>query len=113
MHESAISLGQFGHIASTPSYDSGLQAAGCTLEWAWQVKDFDVSFKVMQRLQGEQGAVGHDIVPLQKHDMTSEVQGNWTASPAALHSHLILVWDNSESLFRGKQVVCKLAVWGN
>ena len=99
-----------------------VQPAGHTLEWTWRVKDYDVSFRVVHRRQGEHGPVEVDVVPAQKHGSAAEVRGEWTAPDidsqqgrdvrdALPTHHVVLSWDNSESLFRGKQVVCTMSVW--
>lgn len=80
---------------------------GDKIRWQFTVSRYNVSFSVLKREMSDGGAIEVEVVKKSTVDSTREHRGEWTATGPTT---LILVFDNTFSLMRAKDVLCSVDI---
>lgn len=77
------------------------------IRWQFRVRDYTINFGIYKRAMSKGGAVEVELVPVATFRAGQTHRGEWTTDDPAT---VVLVFDNSFSFFRAKEVVCVVDV---
>lgn len=80
---------------------------GDTIRWRFRLQNGPVGFGVCKRTMSNGGAVESEVIATSRFDSSRSYSGEWLATKSTT---IVLVFDNSFSMFRAKGVVCSIII---